>query len=175
MKKVDFKAEVVPGVSLAGIPIGTVYDEIDINAFDVIKMLNTEISEKFGWIHSAVIEHPNLLVLKNVDGKEIPYLLYINGYGVVLHFDNFEKVIRVTVRDAYEGVYKDFIKVGSYLNDVLNIMPLEYNGFDEIYLSKDAFDENNKISDKEYRIGFIAPEVDEEEIFSQVIEGFTVF
>lgn len=175
LKAVNIFAPVLPGIGCGGLKIGDHISDIELNSVELIKVYKSEIQEKYGWIHGAVKQHQNIMVVDDYADRPRAYVVYIGGYDFRIDFDDSERIVQFTTGEGYKGCYKDKVSAGCYLYDVLDIMPLEFNGFDDVYFSVDAFSENNKIERKEHGIGFLAPEVEGDFIGEQKIEGFYIF
>lgn len=130
MVQIDFKADIVPGKSLAGVDVGTRFDQLDLNNIEITTLKKEDISKGYGWLHNAVLQHQNLLV---IDENSLPYTLYLGGYKLRVDFGSSSEVVRIVAMGGYVGSLFEKIKIGSLLAELQNYCEFEFDEFEDTH------------------------------------------
>lgn len=164
----DINADIVPGVSIAGYRLGEEYKYLE-NKFIGFEYIN----KSGGYTLYKLIREKENFIIVNED-KTVSEI-YISYGELHLQFDDDEKLSDIFVGSIYKGKFNGVVTVGSTLEKVLEFMDLEFNEFDDVYFSVNAFDESGNFSNTNLKIGFLTDESEGEDVRNQIIRGFWIF
>lgn len=130
MPTVDQEAELIPGTSAAGFPIG-----IRLSSCQMLLQAAVEVEYRTGFnLVEAIDRNTGVLVVRNYFPMGSGHTaVFYRADMVRLQFNAAEELFEVCVRDGYRGRAFGRVGIGTRLREVRNLFPLFYDGGDEMY------------------------------------------
>jgi hypothetical protein len=123
MRHLDLRASILPGLSAAGFAIGMDIDEIK----EIVNEANiVDAPPK----NSELQSNKSVIVVRKA-GCKVSAVFFGNDQ-VRLCFNTQGKLFCIFLFEGYEGKYRDSITIGTQLQKVSELYPIEYDDGDEM-------------------------------------------